>query len=106
MPAELLRGDPDVSDDSPNEILNLSDAQNDAINTIISAPPVAAGPAEPQAGAPAAHTADQFPAKNAQQLFTKFVLDSAGKEADNHVSRATDKNSSDGIPQSVRTGFC
>jgi hypothetical protein len=87
MPAELIRGDPDVSDDSPNEILNLSDAQNDAINTIISAPPVAAGPAEPQAGAPAA----QFPAKNAQQLFTKFVLDSAGKEADNHVSRATDK---------------
>ena len=27
MPTELLRGDPDQSDDSPNEILDLSAAQ-------------------------------------------------------------------------------
>ena len=99
MPGELLRGDPDVSDDSPNETLNLSDVQNDAINKIINAPPIAVGPvieAAPQGGAPSstghpAHTADQFPVKNAQQFLTKFVLDSAGKEADDHVSRATDK---------------
>jgi hypothetical protein len=99
MPAELLRGDPDLSGDSPNETLNLSDAQNDAINKIINPPPVAVGPvieAEPQVGVPSstghpAHTADQFPVKNAQQLLTKFVLDSAGKEADDHVSRVTDK---------------
>ena len=85
MSAELLRGDPDLSHDSPNE--NLSDAQNDVINTIISAPSVAVG----SGLAPAAPTVDQFPVKNAQQLFTKFVLDSAGKEADDHVSRATNK---------------
>src|SRR5208283_1692709 len=54
--------------------LNLSDAQNDAINTMLSAPSVA-----------------QFPVKDAQQLFTKFVLESAGKEADDHVSRATNR---------------
>src|SRR5208283_139474 len=53
--------------------LNLSDAQNDAINTMLSAPSVA-----------------QFPVKDAQQLFTKFVLESAGKEADDHVSRVTE----------------
>ena len=97
MPGELFRGDPDVSDENPNETLNLSDAQNDAIDKIINAPPIAAGPViEPQVGAPPstghrADTTDQFPVKNAQQLFTKFVLDSAGKEADDHVSRATDK---------------
>ena len=73
MSAELLRGDPDLSHDSPNE--NLSDAQNDVINTIISAPSVAVG----SGLAPAAPTVDQFPVKNAQQLFTKFVLDLLGR---------------------------
>jgi hypothetical protein len=97
MPAELLRGDPDLSDDSPNETLSLSDAQNDAIDKIISGPSPQVHPpggeAEFPTGAshPQAHSAEEFPVKNAKQLFTQFVLDSAGKEADNHVSRATDK---------------
>jgi hypothetical protein len=72
----------------------IAPAQTDAIDTIISGPPVAFGPlleAAPQAGALAAHTAGQFPVKNGQQFFTKFVLDAAGKEADDHVSRATNK---------------
>ncbi len=33
--AELLTGDPHLSNDIPNETLNFSNSQNDAINKII-----------------------------------------------------------------------
>jgi len=93
MPAELLRGDPDISDNSPDETLNLSDAQVQAIDKIVSPPPPVAG-AHPEAAAPhdgAQPTPVPFPVKDAQALFTRFVLAAAGKEADDHVSRTTDK---------------
>jgi hypothetical protein len=88
MPAELLRGDPDISDNSPNETLNLNDTQRETISKIENAPaPVILG--SPSAAShPAAVT---FPVKDAQKLFTQFVLDAAGKEADDHVNRVTNK---------------
>jgi hypothetical protein len=76
MPAELLRGDPEISDVSPNEILNLTPAQETTIDSLA------------RSLAPADAIA---PIKSAQQLFTEFVLKSAGAEADEGVSRLSDK---------------
>ena len=93
MPAELLRGDPDVSDDSPDETLSLSDTQVQAIDKIVNPPPPVFE-AHPEAVAPHAGVQSApvpFPVKEAQTLFTRFVLDAAGKEADDHVSRTTNK---------------
>jgi hypothetical protein len=76
MTAELMRGDPDISDISQNEILSLTPTQENAINSITRMP---------------APTDAIVPVKNPQQLFTEFVLKSAGAEADEGVSRTTDK---------------
>jgi hypothetical protein len=77
MLSEQLRGDPLDQYAASPESLTLTDEQSKVIDEMVV-------PGNLEEVAPAAQ-------KDAKTLFSKFVLDAAGKEADAHVSRATNK---------------
>jgi hypothetical protein len=77
MQSEQLRGDPPGEFTASPESLTLTDEQSRAIDEIVA-------PENLEEVAPAAQ-------KDAKTLFTQFVLNAAGKEADAHISRATNK---------------
>jgi hypothetical protein len=77
MQSEQLRGDPPGEFTASPESLTLTDEQSRAIDEIVA-------PENLEEVAPAAQ-------KDAKTVFTQFVLNAAGKEADAHISRATNK---------------
>jgi hypothetical protein len=76
MQSEQLRGDPPGEFTAPPESLMLTDEQSRAIDEMVV-------PENLEKVAPVAQ-------KDAKTLFTQFVLNAAGKEADPHI-RATNK---------------
>jgi hypothetical protein len=77
MLSEQLRGDPLDQFQASPESLTLTDQQSNAIDEMVV-------PSNLEEVAPAAQ-------KDAKTLFSNFVLDAAGRQADAHVSRATNK---------------
>jgi hypothetical protein len=77
MLSEQLRGDPFEEFAASPESLTLTDEQSRAIDEMVV-------PENLEEVAPASQ-------KDAKTLFTQFVLSAAGKEADAHISRATNK---------------
>jgi hypothetical protein len=77
LPTEQFRGDPVEQFDASPETLTLTDQQSDAIDEMVVPSLEESVPPDAQ--------------KDPKTLFAQFVIAAAGKEADDRVSRATDK---------------